>query len=143
MTDRKLDTAIAALRYWQREVCDHGKEPPELFEIARDSGRKELSGAEINDLVWELNKRTSREKIEIHSFTTISSAHITQEDSELLNDNSAVASDEYGHFLLTSSHLLAEDDSDALEIVLQWCPTDWLRVDQDGPRVPGLPSFNW
>lgn len=91
---------------------------------------------------------------EVDKVATLSTAHITKSDSDLLNVTpKSVMTDSYsyGHWVCLSEEMTTTDIVDegyskafaALYLALQKQGFKWLRLDCDGPKCDKLPTFDW
>lgn len=57
LTPAQIATMLAALRYYQQQgMCDEGKRPPDIDDIATDGGSvTALDEDEVDDLCQQLN----------------------------------------------------------------------------------------
>jgi len=89
----------------------------------------------------------ARPTFEFARMLVISTAHITNQTcNSYLPDHraSCYLKGDYGHFLHVSAP--HEGDPDDLRDVLEMASkagADWLMLDNDGPTLEGLPTYDW
>ena len=85
----------------------------------------------------------------------VSTAHITEETSKMLNENPCYASDDYGYFVFNKANW--KGDEPFYNNLYELEPTDlkqvfelaqklsctYIRFDQDGPIYPDLKTYEW
>ena len=82
-------------------------------------------------------------RLEIRSFLTLSTAHITRETSDLLTEK-GYSYGEYGHFIWAGGPQ-ANVSGDLLDVInyarANWCA--YVLLDRDGDTIDELPTYEW
>lgn len=89
---------------------------------------------------------------QLESLVCVSTAHITRDDRDLLDDHVTLMiyeKEDYGYFVRVPSNLEEIDLSEYsqafrdLLAAADVAGCSWLEIDRDGDVIDGLPAFEW